>query len=122
MENEKKMQIIEVKEVEAQRMDNNETSESRFKKIRPSPLFLIGVLIYVITIFYGLFICFDVVKEVFGPVITFIGLIFFPFILTIAPWYAAFANHDFYPLLIVYGGGILGSLFFGIAMRSTFRR
>ena len=71
---------------------------------------------------WGLFVCFDVVKEVFGPIIAFLGLIFFPFILTLAPWYAALANHDFYPLLIVYGGLILGTLCFRIAMRSTFRR
>jgi len=116
MTDDKNRQIIEVKEVEAERINNNETSEPRFKRIRLSPFFLVGILIYVITAFYGLFICFDVVKEVFGPII------FFPFILTLAPWYAALANHDFYPLLIVYGGGILGSLCFGIAMRSTFKR
>jgi hypothetical protein len=61
------------------------------------------------------------VKEVFGPIIAFCGLIFFPFILVLAPWYAALANHDFYPLLIVYGGAILGTLCFKIAMRSTFK-
>ncbi len=68
------------------------------------------------------FICFAIVKEVFGPVIAFLGLIFFPFILALAPWYAALANHDFYPLLIVYGGVLLGILCFRIAMRSTFKR
>ena len=122
MTDEKNKQIIEVTEVEAERINTNETSEPRFKRIRLSPFFLIGILIYVITAFYGLFICFDVMKEVFGPIIAFLGLIFFPFILTLAPWYAALANHDFYPLLIVYGGAILGSLCFGIAMRSTFRK
>jgi hypothetical protein len=69
-----------------------------------------------------LFICFAIVKEVFGPIIAFLGLIFFPFILALAPWYAALANHDFYPLLIVYGGALLGTLCFRIAMRSTFKR
>ena len=61
-------------------------------------------------------------KEVFGPVIAFLGLIFFPFILTLAPWYAALNNHNFNPLLIVYGGALLGTLCFRIAMRSTFKR
>jgi hypothetical protein len=76
----------------------------------------------VITAFWGLFICFAVVKDVFGPIIAFLGLIFFPFVLTLAPWYAALANNDFYPLLIVYGGVILGTLCFKIAMRFTFKR
>ena len=115
-------EIIEVKEVEAERINNNETFRPRFKAIRLSPLFLVGILIYVITAFWGLFICFAIVKEVFGPIIAFLGLIFFPFILVLSPWYAALANHDFYPLLIVYGGALLGTLFFRIAMRSTFKR
>ena len=122
MINKNNKEIIEVKDVEAERINNNETFRPQFKAIRLSPLFLVGTLIYVITAFWGLFICFDVVKEVFGPIIAFLGLIFFPFILALAPWYAALANHDFYPLLIVYGGALLGTLFFKIAMRSTFRK
>ena len=94
-------EIIEVKEVEAERINREETFRPRFKRIRLSPLFLISILIYVISGIFGLFICFTVVKDVFGPIIAFLGLIFFPFILTLAPWYALLANHDFYPLLIV---------------------
>jgi uncharacterized membrane protein len=117
----KQKEIIEVKEVEAERINREETFRPRFKRIRLSPLFLISVLIYIISGIWGLFICFTVVKNVFGPIIAFIGLIFFPFILSLAPWYAALANHDFYPLLIVYGGIILGTLCFRIAIRSTFK-
>jgi len=117
----KQKEIIEVKEVEAERINNEETFRPRFKKIRLSPLFLISILIYVISGISGLFICFTVVKDVFGPIIAFLGLIFFPFILTIAPWYALLANHDFYPLLVVYGGIVLGTLCFRIAIRSTFK-
>jgi uncharacterized membrane protein len=114
-------EIIEVKEVEAERIDREETFYPRFKRIRLSPLFLISILIYVISGISGLFICFTVVKDVFGPIIAFLGLIFFPFILTLAPWYALLVNHDFYPLFVVYGGIILGTLCFRIAMRSTFK-
>jgi len=117
----KQKEIIEVKEVEAERINREETFRPRFKRIHLSPLFLISVLIYIISGIWGLFICFAVVKNVFGPIIAFLGLIFFPFILTLAPWYAALANHDFYPLLIVYGGIILGTLCFRIAIRSTFK-
>ena len=122
MSEDKQKEIIEVKEVEAERINNEETFSPRFKRIRLSPLFLISILIYLISGIWGLFICFTVVKDVFGPIIAFLGLIFFPFILTIAPWYAALANHDFYPLLIVYGGIILGTLCFRIAIRSTFKK
>ena len=115
-------EIIEVKEVEAERINREETFRPRFKRIRLSPLFLISILIYVISGIWGLFICFTVVKDVFGPIIAFLGLIFFPFILTLAPWYALLVNHDFYPLFVVYGGIILGTLCFRIAMRSTFKK
>ena len=121
MSEDKQKEIIEVKEVEAERINHEETFRPRFKRIRLSPLFLISILIYVISGIWGLIICFTVVKDVFGPIIAFLGLIFFPFILTIAPWYAALANHDFYPLLIVYGGITLGTLCFRIAIRSTFK-
>ena len=122
MSEDKQKEIIEVKEVEAERINHEETFRPRFKRIRLSPLFLISILIYVISGIWGLFICFTVVKDVFGPIIAFLGLIFFPFILTLAPWYAALANHDFYPLLVVYGGIILGTLCFKIAIRSTFKK
>ena len=122
MSNENDKQIIDVKEVEAERINNEETFRPSFKKIRLSPLFLISILIYVISGIWGLFICFTVVKDVFGPILAFLGLIFFPFILTIAPWYALLVNHDFYPLLIVYGGIILGTFCFRIAIRSTFKK
>ena len=122
MSEDKQKEIIEVKEVEAERIDREETFRPRFKKIRLSPLFLISILIYVISGIWGLFICFIIVKDVFGPILAFLGLIFFPFILTIAPWYALLVNHDFYPLLIVYGGIILGTLCFRIAIRSTFKK
>jgi len=118
----KQKEIIEVKEVEAERINHEETFSPRFKRIRLSPLFLISILIYVISGIWGLFICFTVVKDVFGPILAFLGLIFFPFILTIAPWYALLVNHDFYPLLIVYGGIILGTFCFRIAIRSTFKK
>ena len=122
MGNENDKQIIDVKEVEAERIDREETFQPRFKKIRLSLLFLISILIYIISGIWGLFICFIIVKDVFGPILAFLGLIFFPFILTIAPWYALLANHDFYPLLIVYGGIILGTFCFRIAIRSTFKK
>ncbi len=121
MSDDNQKEIIEVKEVEAERINREETFSPRFKRIRLSPLFLISILIYLISGIWGLFICFTVVKDVFGPIIAFLGLIFFPFILTIAPWYALLSNHDFYPLLVVYGGIILGTLCFRIAIRSTFK-
>ena len=116
---------IEVKEVEAERINGkDETLRSQFKFqcFRLSPFFGISIIVYIITAFWGLVICFDVVKEIVGGFLAFISLIFFPFLLTLAPWYALLVNHNFYPLLIVYGGGVLGSICFKIGMRSTLRK
>jgi hypothetical protein len=79
---EKQKQIMEVK---AERINREKTFRPKFKRIPLSPLFLISILIYVISGIWGLFICFILVKDVFGPIISFLGLIFFPFILTLAP-------------------------------------
>ena len=38
-------EIIEVKDVEAEQINNNETFRPRFKTIRLSALFLVGILI-----------------------------------------------------------------------------
>jgi hypothetical protein len=107
--------IIEVKEVEAERINREEEtprSNFKFQSFRLSPFFGLGILVYVVTAFWGLIICFDIVKEILGGVLAFISLIFFPFVLTLAPWYALLVNHDFYPLIIIYGGGLLGWLCF----------
>ena len=64
---------------------------------------------------YGMALCFGLVADVFGSVIAFISLIFFPILLGIAPWYALFANGDFIPLLVTYGGGIPAFALFAMA-------
>jgi hypothetical protein len=112
---------IEVLEVEAEKYNSEQGSRSRFRfqRLRLSPFFGIGVIIYIITALWGLFICFDIVKNVFGGMFAFLSLIFFPFILTLAPWYALFADHNVLPIIVVYGGMILGTLCFIIGTRIT---
>jgi uncharacterized membrane protein len=73
----KQKEVIEVKEVKAERINREETFRPRFKRIRLSLLFHISILIYVISGIWGLFICFILVKDVFALIIAFLGLIFF---------------------------------------------
>ena len=43
-----------------------------------------------------------------------IGFILLPVMFLAAPWYALVAWGHWFPLLIVYGGGILAAVLFGI--------
>ena len=65
-----------------------------------------AILLFLFAGLYGLMLCFSIVQQVFGTFVAFLSLVFLPFLLGLAPWYALFANGDFIPLLVVYGGGI----------------
>lgn len=73
-----------------------------------------GVLIYIVAGIWGLFICFGIVQSALGTVVAFLSLVVAPFLLGLAPWYAGIAKGDWFPVLLVYGGGILGSILFAI--------
>ena len=64
---------------------------------------------------YGFVLCFGIVEDVLGSVWAFVSLIFAPFVLGLAPWYALFANGDYVPLLVTYGGIIPGGLLFALS-------
>ncbi len=65
-----------------------------------------AILMFLFAGLYGLMLCFSIVQHVFGNVVAFLSLVLLPFLLGLAPWYALFANGDFIPLIVVYGGGI----------------
>ena len=67
----------------------------------------------------SLIICVGIVKEVFGSVVSFLGLIIFPVLLTVAPWYALVAWGNWFPLVVVYGVGITITILFHISKRLT---
>lgn len=69
-----------------------------------------GILLYVVCGFWGLVICFGIVKGALGTFWALVSLFFFPFLLGLAPWYEGLANGDWFPLVLVYGGGILASI------------
>lgn len=73
-----------------------------------------AALIYVVCGFWGLFITFDIVRDTLGLVVAVIGLFVAPMYLVLVPWYAAIAQGDWFPLLLIYGGGIGGSVLYGI--------
>lgn len=77
-----------------------------------------GIAIILVGGLWGLAICFDIVRDVFGPVVAFLSLVFLPALVGLAPLYALLANGDWFPLILNYGSlGIGGSL---IAIGSKF--
>lgn len=74
----------------------------------------IGIFLYVIFGLWGLIVSLSIVNQVagFGGVV--IGFFLFPVMLLAAPWYALVAWGNPAPLMVVYGGGILASMLYGI--------
>ncbi len=66
-------------------------------------------LIYFVSGFWGLFICFGIAQEVFGTFLAFLSLVVAPGLLGLAPWYDGLANGNWMALLVVYGGGIVAT-------------
>lgn len=62
-----------------------------------------------------LIICVGIVREVFGPAVSFLSLIIFPVLLAVAPWYALFAWGNWFPLVLTYGLGITITILFYIS-------
>ena len=77
-----------------------------------------GLLIYFICGIWGLIITFGIVQDVLGTVIAIASLLFAPILLALAPWYAGIAEGDWFPLMLIYVGSIVGSalVFIGSAI------
>jgi hypothetical protein len=73
-----------------------------------------GMLIWLVCGLWGTFICFGIVQNALGTIAAVIGFFLFPALLGLAPLYAGFANGDWFPLLLVYGGSIGGVVLVGI--------
>ena len=71
-------------------------------------------LIWCVAGLWGFFICFGIVQNTLGTVVAVISIFLAPFLLTLAPWYAGFALGEWFPLMLVYGGGIGATILFAI--------
>lgn len=69
---------------------------------------VLGYIFYVIFGLWGLIISFQIVGIVFGSKAAFLSLLVLPFMYGIAPLYALFTWGSWFPLLIGYGGGLVG--------------
>ena len=79
---------------------------------------VIGMIILGITGLAGTIINIMVVNEAIGLGFLgiFLALFFFPITLTIAPWFALIAWGNPMPIIVTYGGFIVGAIVFGIGI------
>jgi hypothetical protein len=73
-----------------------------------------GMIIYIIAGLWGLILCLGIISDNLGYIAGAIALLLLPATLTLAPWYEALANANWYPLVVVYGGGLTGSILFAL--------
>jgi hypothetical protein len=73
-----------------------------------------GAIIYAVGGLWGLIVCLGIISDKFGTIGGIIAFFLFPFALYLAPWYAAFANGNWFPVLLVYGTSIVAAILFSI--------
>jgi hypothetical protein len=71
-------------------------------------------IIYVVGGLWGLFICLGIITDALGFIGGAIAFFLLPFTLYFAPWYAAIAKGNWFPLLLVYGSGIAAAILYAI--------
>ena len=76
---------------------------------------MLGILVYLVAGLLGLIICLQIIVEVGGVLLAVVSFFLFPIALGIAPWIPLFADGNWAPLLIVYGGGLVGGALFATA-------
>lgn len=75
-----------------------------------------GYIIYLVAGIWGMFISLGIVVDNVGFIGGMIAFILFPFTLAFAPLYAALADGNWFPLILIYGGGICATVLIAIGM------
>jgi uncharacterized membrane protein YkgB len=55
---------------------------------------------------WGLVVCLGIISSKAGTLAAILAFFILPATLSIAPWYVAFAENNWFPVLLVYGSGI----------------
>jgi hypothetical protein len=73
-----------------------------------------AMFIYFVGGLWGLAVSLGIVYHGLGLIGTILGLLVFPLVLYLAPWYAGFAQGNWFPVVLVYGSGIVAMILFVI--------
>ena len=75
-----------------------------------------GMIVWFVGGLWGLLVCLGIVKAKLGFIGVLIGLLVFPVLVYLAPWYAALADDNWFPVSLVYGTSIAGWVLIGIGV------
>jgi len=73
-----------------------------------------AMIIYFAGGLWGLVICLGIVSAKLGIIGLIVGLFIFPAVLYLAPWYAGFADGNWFPVMLIYGTTIASWILFAI--------
>jgi hypothetical protein len=96
--------------IAAKHLTNGDFSEWRMGTIFKVP----AVVIYIVAGLWGFFVSLGIVIDAVGFIGGVIAFALFPVTLAFAPWYAALAHGNWFPLILVYGGGIIASVLYAV--------
>lgn len=75
---------------------------------------IVGYVVFWIAGLWGFFLSLGIVVDHLGFLGGAIAFFLAPFTLVFAPWYEAIANSNWFPLILVYGGGICAAILIGV--------
>jgi len=73
-----------------------------------------GYIVYFVAGLLGFFVSLGIVIDELGFIGGAIAFVLAPVTLIFAPWYEAIANSNWFPVMLVYGGGVIGSILMAI--------
>ena len=74
----------------------------------------LGYVAWVILGMWGFVLCLVIINHAAGFWGIVVGFVVFPVTFLAAPWYAGITMGNWFPLLICYGGGIIGAILVGL--------
>ena len=77
----------------------------------------LAYLIFIVCGLWGFILELSIIYQAVGLWLVIVGIVLFPVTLAVAPWYALIAYGNWFPLALIYGGGIAGSIIGSIGSR-----
>lgn len=76
-----------------------------------------GILIFVLGGLWGTFICLKIVIDALGFIGGLIAFFALPITLVFAPFYVGLKYDNWFPLILIYGTGMIGTILFAIGSK-----
>ena len=95
-------------------MDMETDGKKKFFNVIGYVFFGAGFLVWLVAGLWGLFICLRIISVELGFIGTIFAFMLFPATVAVAPWYIGLKFAYWFPVILIYGGGFAGTIFYGI--------